>query len=438
MYPQRYHPGAASVNDAPATKAGSSVEAATLDRAPGVLGNDGVFTSTPATKRDVASVERYRVRENVLWDYSVLRPVRACGRCRIKQKDEAGNMALASVSAVRTVRADGRVSASFRGFQTCASPWACPICAVKIREGKARELGSLVVAHEAAGGGVVDLLLTSKHTAEWSLSEALGRFKRAVSKFANGRPWRTFCDRWGVKGYAYAPDFMHGVNGWHVHAHGVWLLARPLDEAERQAFGNEWFALWRAACGKVGLGTPLQRFNQTREVLSGHALATYAVKAMREVTRTDAKHRFGASGEASPGGLSPWDLLYRFEATGDLDALALWNEYELATKRKHSLSLSDGARALLGTYGVREASEQELAAGKEDGTVEDVLNLAPDDVATLHAVPGRSGWLLAFMRNGGSVLALDALVHWRLADEARNRRESRAGPPRGRSPARSG
>jgi len=413
----------------------SSVEAQTVDRASGVLGNDGVFTSTPATKRDKASVERYRVRENVLWHYSALRPVRACGRCRIKQRGEDGKMVLASVSAVRTVRADGRVSASFRGLQTCASPWACPICAVKIREGKARELGALAVAHEAAARGVVDLLLTSSHSADWSLSEALARFKRAIGKFANGRPWRSFCSRWGVEGYVYAPDFTHGVNGWHVHAHGVWLLSAPLDAPAREAFGQEWLSLWKAACGKCGLGVPLKRFNETREVLGGHALATYAVKAMRELTRTDAKHRFGAAGEAKPGGLSPWDLLYRFEATGDLDALALWNEYELATKRKHSVSFSDGARSLLAAYGVREATEQELAAGKEEGTVEDVLNLAPDDVATLHAVPGRSGWLLAFMRSGGTVSALAALVHWRLEDEGREGPERRAAPSRGRSPA---
>jgi hypothetical protein len=231
------------------------------------------------------------------------------------------------------------------------------------------------------------------------------------------------CAQFGLAGWALAPDFTHGVNGWHVHAHGVLLTSRVLSAEESAALDVAWFALWRAACEHVGAGTPLRRFNGLTPLGCDEAAVKYLIKAMQEVTRSDTKHGHGHADRSK--GRSPWELIRSFFETGDTADLALWLEYEAATKGMTCVSFSKSARALMAAYGVREAREDELASAQLDAETVDTLTLCEADMAVLRAVPGRTGVLLLLMRDVGAVGALGALVHWGLEDERRRNRPAR-------------
>ena len=431
VYPQRYHPPESPVNDRRVTGEGSFDEAG-VSAGSGRLGKEReIGVRSGPSRQDAASVDRFALRDE-LREVTRLKSVRLCGCVALKGPD--GKPGVVALDRVRYP--DGRHEAAFRGLQTCGSPWACPVCGAKIREGKARELSGLLLAHRAAGGEALSMLLTLTHRREEALSAVLTRFRAAKKALTSGRPWRALCERWGVSGWVLAPDFTHGVNGWHVHAHGVILTARALSAGEREDFEEALFVLWRAACERVGAARPLRRFNGLELLASDAAASLYAVKALREVTRTDAKHAHGLADRAH--GRSPWELVRAFFRDGDTADLALWREYEAATKGLTAVSFSKSARELMATHGIREAHEDELAAARLEAETVDTLTLPGPDLETLRAVPGRMGVLRLFMRSGGAVAALDALVHWRLADEAAGRPVRRAGPPPGRSPSRSG
>ena len=428
MRTERYHGKTPRVNAIRETCSQSSVEAQTAGRS-GLVRNEWKSASARGPSRqDAASVDRYALRDELRM---VTRPksVQLCG-CVARRNAEGG---LETVAVDRVRYPDGRYEAAFRGLTTCGSPWACPVCSAKIREGKARELSSLLVAHRAAGGEAVSLLLTLTHDHREALSVVLTRFRAAKKALTSGRPWRELCARWGVDGWALAPDFTHGVHGWHVHAHGIVLTSRPLSVNEREDFEQALFDLWRAACVRVGAGRPLRRFNGLQALASDAAAATYAVKALRDVTRSDTKHEHGHADRAK--GRSPWEVIRSYLQAGDTADLALWHEYVAATKGMTAVTFSKSARALLAAYGVREAREADLASARLEAEVVDTLTLAEADLATMRRVPGRMGVLRLFMRSGGAVAALAALVHWRLQDEGTEGPERRARPSRGRSPA---
>ena len=194
-----------------------------------------------------------------------------------------------------------------------------------------------------------------------------------------------------------------------------------LSEHERGDFEAALFDLWRAACVRVGASRPLRRFNGLQLLASDAAAAAYAVKALREVTRSDTKHEYG---EADRGkGRSPWEMVRAYLKHGDTADLALWLEYEGATKGMACVSFSKSARSLMAAYGVREAREDELASARLDAETVDTLTLCEADMAILRAMPGRMGVLRLLMRSEGAVGALSALVYWRGQDEVRRHPE---------------
>lgn len=403
-----------------------------VEVAPARLGNKRKSASASASngrhapalncpsRKDAQLVERTALLD-FLRPVTTLSGIRGCG-CA-PRRNRTGEAEVTRL--IRTQKPDGTHGMAFSGFQTCGSPWACPQCAAKVREGKARELASLVNAHRAHGGDAVSILLTLVHGKGEALGRVMRRFSQARKRAFSGRPWRRLCEAHGLEGFALALDFTEGVNGWHVHAHGVLVTTSRLNEDSRAALSEAVFVQWREACSAVGAGRPLRRFNRIEEIRSDEAAAAYMTKALREVTRTDTKTT----------GRSPWALIREYEETREPALLALWREYEQATKGKASVSFSAGALALMRAYGIREAAEQELAEAADEGVVIEELMLSADDVAVMIRVPGRRGIALLRMRDGGSVAVLAALAHWREEDAQRlagRRDRERRAPTRAR------
>lgn len=125
--------------------------------------------------------------------------------------------------------------------------------------------------------------------------------------------------------------------------------------------------------------------------LDGQALARYVAKlqegtAIRlhtahELTRSDLKR-------GREGSLMPFDLIAKFFATGDMDLLDLWHEYEQETVYKSVIRFTKGLRCHLGLTET-EPTDEEVAAKKVGGT--DVIRFAGWFYRRIARVPGLEG-----------------------------------------------
>jgi hypothetical protein len=142
----------------------------------------------------------------------------------------------------------------------------------------------------------------------------------------------------------------------------VLLFERPLTGQERQDFWRWVHNRWRAVLLAKGLGTISEAHGVDLRQVTGDVLGEYLTKVEGgwstglELARGDVKR-------GKRGGITPFELLADFAATGDLESRRLWLEYEAATFGKRWLRWTPGLRArLLGTE-VEETDEQ-LAASE--------------------------------------------------------------------------
>lgn len=169
----------------------------------------------------------------------------------------------------------------YGGHIICASPRACPLCALKVGEERAQEIRTAVDAWMASGGLVLFVTPTFPHYAKDSLSDLLASFKSALSAFRGGKSAQKIRKELGYFGLIRALETTWGEkNGWHPHSHELWFI-RPSDDlkaslidsakrsrqhyintGKRETFGviphlqEKLWNLWFRACIKSGLSAP--------------------------------------------------------------------------------------------------------------------------------------------------------------------------------------
>lgn len=336
-------------------------------------------------------VSRY-ARRGVLWDLSTLERVRKCGRTR----HDAQGVALR--------RTAGGV-VGFSGVCTCGSVWACPVCNAKIMARRALEIGGAVAAWQSRGGRCVFLTLTMRHHRGQRLSTLWDSLSAAWKSVTGGKQWVNDRRRFGIAGWLRVVEVTQGLNGWHVHVHGVLFLEpnlstlvdNALDVAELH---GRLFGRWSRALQRRGLGAPLA-VGQDAHLVTGPAdehLARYFTKAVDgshrlglELTQTQSKATRSAFGTAST-----WSLLDLVESAGVLDG---WEEWEQASKGRRQLTWSKGLRELLGLR--CEKSDEEVAAEEIGSRDDDLVLITPEGWRLLCSAPRDLGELLDVAQAGG-------------------------------------
>lgn len=206
-----------------------------------------------------------------------------CGR---RARSEAGTVG---------VKFDG-TTAGFAGLLSCGSAWVCPVCAAKIQQQRAADLGaicgwarreqktialvtftvrhkrtdSLAAVWDAVSAGWAAVTAGSSWVSEkvekyserldkWEAArqlalEGLGRMPRGGR--ANIPPVRRVGDqeRFQLLGWARAAEATHSpMNGWHVHLHVLMVLDGPRDEAALNAerIASRMWDRWEQGIGTV-------------------------------------------------------------------------------------------------------------------------------------------------------------------------------------------
>ena len=256
-------------------------------------------------------------------------------------------------------------TARFRNLQTCASVWACPVCASRISERRSAELRQCIEQHEAAGGQVLLLTLTNPHTARDDLGDMLKAQSRAMSRFNGLRVAQLLWAEIGCIGTVRAWEVTHGRqraknNGWHPHFHILIFCRSGLDLDDLRP---RMYAIWANCCRLAGLPIPSHRHGITLE--DGSRASEYVSKGLwgldREMTKGHSKQT--RPDDQGTKGETPFDLLRAFLLDQDKQAAALFREFALTFHGRRQLVYSKG---LKDHFELDEKTDAEISAEVEE------------------------------------------------------------------------
>lgn len=253
---------------------------------------------------------------------------------------------------------------SYGGLQTCASVWACPVCAAKIAERRRVELLDAMEIHKAQGGTVSLLTLTTPHQRGDDLAELLEQQGKALQSFLRDKSVKKVLAEMGYIGQVRALETTHGRkaaqnNGWHPHFHFLLFHQVAGDPAHRNDWTARLYLRWLVYCQKAGLGAP--SYAHGIKLDDGARAAHYVAKGMWGLEDEMTK---GHTKKAKAGAETPFDLLRAVLADpNDRQAAALFQEYAKCFKGRQQLSWSRGLKA---RFLVDDATDDELASQQED------------------------------------------------------------------------
>jgi len=371
-----------------------------------------------ATAYDERRAARFRLRR-VNGHVSALERVRKCGT------------PCSEVVGVKVTAG----AAHYVGLSSCSSIWACAVCQATIRQARSEDLENKTGVWMRAGNSLAMATFTVSHHEHDRLKAQLNAMTTGFRKMQQGRRWQKFKDAYGLAGLTKAIEITHGENGWHGHFHVlVWLREALEDDAATERarrMEDELYAMWHKAAVKHGLGEPSRahgvRVDPVRRGEAGaRDLAKYIAKvqdkdtgkthnAAMEMTRVDLK-----SGRRKSR--TPFQILDDFSATGDAAELALWNEYEKATKGHKALTwtpdLVKELKKLLKEFGQDddERTDEEILEEERDGEVAGFLsNRAFGRYIARHLT--RDHELLQAAKSGGWLAMVALCQSWGVPDE---------------------
>lgn len=265
----------------------------------------------------------------------------------------------------------------YSGLQTCGSVWACPVCSARIQAERAGELLLAVESAHAQGLKVALLTLTMRHRRHDRLRvlwEALSNAWQAA--ITTDRAVRRAREAVGMVGWVRRVEATHGQHGWHLHVHGLLIYtdSGKLDEL-RHAIWAGWLrrltALGLDAVKECGISLAELDLENAREQISGYLnKSTY-----ERSTGSAARELAGQIGKVGRNGnRAPFDVLADLVNGGLAEDLAIWSEWEDASKGRRALTWSRGLRRQLLTRGER--SDEEIAADN-DGDQAELAEIGP-------------------------------------------------------------
>ena len=346
---------------------------------PGAGGAGGGASRSRDRGRNVAEEggdRRVRLRnlQEQLRDHAVSETVRLCGLVPIK-----------GAQAVEVWAGDG--CARFGGTQHCGSPWACPVCADRLRAERAELLGRVGNMCRERGHGLSLVTLTIAHAKGCSLRQMRRGVARAWRRVRGHRRWRAWCKRHYVGDVRALEVTYSGYAGWHPHLHMLLVTRESLRSApgwtrisweEMGAIGGGVAAVTGEARELRDLLADLWSDAVVRELGEEHAPNRYRGVDVRESKDSAYLAKMGLEGLAAElsdaglakrgrrgGHLTPWQIAER-AAAGNEGYQALWREYQAEMSGAHQLEYSAALRPLLAQAELDRQCEKAEAENRAD------------------------------------------------------------------------
>jgi uncharacterized membrane protein len=352
--------------------------------------------ASPAPETQERRASRYLSRA-LLWRASSLRRCRHCGR--VPRSEDPVTLRLR----------DG--VAGYSGLSHCASVWACPVCGARIRWRRSIEVGQVLAQAVAEGRPLVFVTLTMRHHQAQALALLWGAAAKGWSRATTGKGWVISSEN--VGGWVRVWEVTYGVNGWHVHVHAVLVLD---DDSSRWAEVPEgMYRRWSAGLVAAGLEAPLL-IGQDWHVVRGDQAADEVAGYLLKMAEDPAFSLGGELAYSSPGRaraslktLPPFALLEELSQTGESHLLALWHEWESASKGKRQIGYSRGLRE---RYGVEEVEDQAIVDEAIGTDADDLVAWTRAGWKELVKVPERMSRLLDVAESAGTPAVIEALDEW--------------------------
>lgn len=327
--------------------------------------------TTPFVPRPVRR-RMYRIRDGIR---CISRPrIRACGFAVAPGAD-------GSAGAVGCVL-DEEGKARFTGLIQCGSIWECPVCQMKIKAGRARELSYAVETHGIKRCAM--LTLTLRH--DFEIGHDLKRVRQALANVwratTRGEPWKRFKRRIGVYHSVRALEVTYGeVNGWHPHLHILFFLTDEIPVDEWDPHTDRWSPVGNPDTGASGIEWLIARWGDMVErELGVHARPddvhgvelkpcrkeSYLTKIGLEIS--DPGHKEGR--EVQPGrprSRTPLQIAHDFVSHGARKDAGLWQAYCRDMKGARCITWSSGAKR---AFGIRDRNDLELATDEQDAATD--------------------------------------------------------------------
>lgn len=278
-----------------------------------------------------------------LWALTSLDRVKKCCRCSVVG-GSLGPVLRGSVDSF------GRRRAGFTGLSRCGSVWVCPVCSRKVSAQRADEISGVLRAVTTSGGSAMLLTLTVGHQRGMPLKNLWSAIGKSWAAVIGGAPWKKMQAEFGVLGWCRTVEVrLSARNGWHPHVHALVFFDRELSEDSMRVLCEKMWNRWSCNLGKLG-------YKATAQDLNGHsvgrdfqklrmtasdatAIGNYLTKVAFEVT---SKKKKDHTVSRSPMGLLADVIEHGHENDRDL---ALWHEYEQASKGKRQLTWSANLKA---------------------------------------------------------------------------------------------
>jgi hypothetical protein len=268
-------------------------------------------------------------------------------------------------------------SAFYSGLVTCGSVWACPVCTAKVQERRREEIAKGIDWAYKSDIQPMLVTLTFPHYAWQKLSKLLSQQKTALALLRSGAPWKRFIEREKYQGLIRSLELTHGQNGWHLHTHELWFVAKDSDPEKVKATVLD---RWKSACSRSGLldlgnSAQVSAFEDHAVDVKGNCSASDYLAKMddskhwgvdRELAKSTSK-----AGKAS--GKHPFGLLAEY-ANRDIRAGRLFLAYVLAMKGKRQIFWTHGLKKRVG---IGEVSDEVLAEQEQEKA--DALGMLDDE-----------------------------------------------------------
>ncbi len=305
--------------------------------------------------------------------------IKTCLKCRITK-----------TKGVTVFYNEKRKKAQYGNLQLCKSVWDCPVCSMRISEGRGAELRQGINNWKKKGGSVYLVTFTNRHHFGDVLDDLLGGQKNALINFWQKNKIKDTLKVLGYKGRITATEVTYSsANGWHPHYHMLFFFEQPINEKSLKYFlATE----WQKSCIRVGLKEPsIKRGVDVRDGMSADEYVSKFGKDQKwgldkEVTKWHSKKGFNDS-------FTPWDFLrMAINEPNNYKWRKLFREYADCFHGRRQLSWSPNLSKLLG---VKVAKDEELAEQKDNESIEikelslqiwDLIKRSKKRAEFLHAV----------------------------------------------------
>ena len=216
------------------------------------------------------------------------------------------------------------------GVAKCKSSNSCPNCTTRKMAERRTELRIKGIQTVDAGGTEVYGTLTISPTNARNLSECYSELLEAGMRFR--RSIKAIEKKLGITHSSRILEETYSEKAyWHPHFNYVWHVPGHLQEHEQAWFANELVTRWVKVCREIG-AVKTAAHTQTIEYVTDaeevEARAEYVTKHAYYPSVPSVK----LSGKYE--GLEPFEVL-ELARLGETKWIEVWNEFELASKRKH-------------------------------------------------------------------------------------------------------